>query len=128
MAKSPEEAMQSMIENLKTKKGKSLDEWLKITKSKKDSKHGEIDSFLKANHGLGHGYANLVAHKTLASDSESIGSADKLIDGQNGGPKAALKPIYVAVIAAVKKLGPDIDVSPKKSYVSLRRKKQFALI
>jgi hypothetical protein len=36
--------------------------------------------------------------------------------------------VYEALIRAVKALGPDVDVSPKKAYVSLRRSKQFGLI
>jgi hypothetical protein len=128
VAKSPEEAMQTMIQNLKEKTGKSLDEWLKITKPAKLAKHGEIVALLKSKHGLGHGYANLVAHKTLGSDAGSAESTDDLIAAQYAGPKAALKPIYDAVIACVNKFGSDVDVSPKKTYVSLRRSKQFALV
>jgi hypothetical protein len=39
-----------------------------------------------------------------------------------------MRPVYDALIAAARKLGPDVVVSPKKTYVSLRRNKQFALI
>ena len=39
-----------------------------------------------------------------------------------------MKPIYTAFVRAVKKLGKDVEISPKKAYVSLRRNKQFALI
>jgi hypothetical protein len=44
------------------------------------------------------------------------------------GPKAGLRPIYEAIVAEVKKFGSDVEVSPKKANVSLRRSKQFALL
>lgn len=127
MAKSPEEQLRSMIENLKEKTGKSIDEWVNIAKSSKLARHGEIVSMLKSEHSLGHGYANLVAHKSLGSDAGSAESSDDLVTAQYGGAKSALKPIYDALIARVKKFGSDVDVSPKKTYVSLRRSKQFAI-
>ena len=42
--------------------------------------------------------------------------------------KASLRPIYDAVVAAVSRFGKDIQISPKKGYVSLRRNKRFAII
>ena len=39
-----------------------------------------------------------------------------------------MKPIHDAVIKAVKKFGKDVEVSPKKAYVGLRRSKQFAIV
>jgi len=127
MAKSPEEMAQSMIANLKEKTGKTLEEWVKVAKKSKLPKHGEIVTHLKGEHGLGHGYANLVAQTTLAGDAPAAGG-DDLVAAQYDGAKAGLKPIYDALIAAVTKFGGDVDVSPKKTYVSLRRSKQFALI
>lgn len=128
MAKSPEEMEASMIANLKEKTGKSLDQWIKIATAGNRAKHGEIVKLLKEDHGLGHGYANLVAHKTLQSDAGSTESADDLIEAQYAGAKAGLRPIYNALLAAVKKFGSDVEVAPKKTYVSLRRSKQFGLI
>lgn len=128
MAKSPEEMTASMIANLTEKTGKSLDAWLKITKASKLTKHGEIVKLLKSEHGMGHGYANLVAHKTLESDAGSAADAGDLIEQQYAGEKAGLRPIYDAVIKATGKFGKDVEISPKKAYVSLRRNKQFAII
>jgi hypothetical protein len=128
MAKSPEEMLESMVQNLKEKTGKTLDEWLKISKAAKLSRHGEIVKLLKTKHGLTHGYANLVAHKTLGSDAGSAESTDDLVAAQYAGVKAGLKPIFEALVARVKKFGSDVEVSPKKTYVSLRHNKQFALI
>jgi len=43
------------------------------------------------------------------------------------GPKADLRPIHDALMAAIGKFG-EFEIAPKKGYVSLRRKKQFAMI
>ncbi len=129
MAKSPEEMIASMIENLKEKTGKSLDQWIAIANKTKLAKHGEIVKFLKSEHELGHGYANLVAQRTLAAlGGGAPAGEDDLVDAQYAGTKAALRPIYEAIISAVAEFGDDVEVSPKKTYVSLRRNKQFALI
>jgi Domain of unknown function (DUF5655)/Domain of unknown function (DUF4287) len=130
MAKSPEEMLQSMIRNLEEKTGRSLQQWIPLVRKEKLAKHGEIVKWLKAEHGLGHGYANLVAQAALAEPGAAIGggSGDDLIDAQYSGAKAALRPIYDAIVDAVAGFGGDVEISPKKTYVSLRRSKQFALV
>jgi predicted transport protein len=122
----PEEMAQTMIDNMPEKTGKSLPEWLKIVGKQPLEKHGQIVSFLKKDHGVTHGFANLIAHSHLSKGAEP--AADDLVGAQYKGPKADLKPIYDAVIAMVGKFGKDVEIAPKKTYVSLRRKKQFALI
>ncbi|MEZ5894507.1 MAG: DUF4287 domain-containing protein [Parvularculaceae bacterium] len=129
MAKSPEEQLATMIANLKENTGKTLEQWVAIAKKSKAEKHGAVVKFLKDEHGLTHGYANLVAHKALESDAAShAGGDDGLVEAQYAGPKADLKPIYDALIKTVSAFGKDVEISPKKTYVSLRRSKQFALI
>lgn len=127
MAKSPEDAEATMIANLKTNTGKSIDQWVKIATGAKLAKHGEIVAFLKNDHGLTHGYANLVAHRTLKS-AASDAEPDDLVAAQYAGPKAGLKPIYDALVAAIEKFGRDVELAPKKAYVSIRRAKQFAIL
>ena len=127
MAKSPEEMAQTIARNLAEKTGKTLAQWVKIAGRSKLIKHGEIVKSLKAEHGLTHGYANLIAHKTLKSDSGSVSDVGKLVDKQYAGAKADLRPIYEKLIAAVTKFG-KVEVSPKNAYVSLRRAKQFAIL
>lgn len=122
----PEAQLQTMIRNLEEKSGRSFDEWLKIARATKLTKVKEILNYLKTEHSLTYGYANLVALKAMESDAGSS-SGDDLVAAQYGGPKAALKPVYDALLAAVEKFGPDVEASPKKGYVSIRRKKQFAI-
>ncbi|MEK7832506.1 MAG: DUF4287 domain-containing protein [Acidobacteriota bacterium] len=128
MADKIDQATQTMIQNLKEKTGKSLEDWVKIAKAAKLEKHGEVVKFLKTDHGLGHGYANLVAHTLKGESEEGKAAADDPVAAQYSGEKAGLKSIYDALVSAVGKFGGDVEVSPKKTYVSLRRNKQFALI
>ena len=125
MPKSPEEMAAAMIANMKEKTGKTLPQWISIAKKTGAAKHGEIVKLLKSDHGMTHGFANLVAHKTLKSDAGS--ATTDLVADQYSGPKEALRPIYDALIKAANACG-DIEISPKKAYVSLRRSKQFAII
>jgi len=127
MSKSPEEMANAMIANMKEKTGKTLEQWIAIANKSSQEKHGAIVKYLKDEHGMTHGFANLVAHKKLKSDAGSAGDTD-LVAAQYSGPKSDLKPIYDAVIKAVTGLGKDVEISPKKAYVSLRRNKQFALV
>ncbi|MCC7054590.1 MAG: DUF4287 domain-containing protein [Gemmatimonadaceae bacterium] len=123
----PKADTESMIRNLEEKTGKDLETWKALARASGESKHGRIVSHLKESHGLGHGYANLVAHMTLESSALSADAGD-LVAEQYGGAKAALRPWYDALVAQVCALGPDVELSPKKAYVSLRRSKQFGLI
>lgn len=127
MPKSPDEMANAMIANFKEKTGKTLQQWIAIAKKSGAVKHGEIVKSLKADHGMTHGFANLVAHKTLKSDAGSIGETADLVAAQYAGDKSALRPIYDALIKAAKSCGA-IEIAPKKAYVSLRRSKQFAII
>ena len=128
MATSPEEGMASMIHNLETKTGRSMAEWIAIARAAGFSKHKEVVDHLKSSHGLTHGYANQIALRALKPDDAPAEGSDGLIDAQYTGAKAAMRPLYDKMIAVMTSLGPDVEVSPKKTCVSLRRGKQFALI
>ncbi len=125
MPKSPEEMANAMIANMKEKTGRTLEQWITIARKIGATKHGEIVKSLKSDHGMTHGFANLVAHKTLKSDAGS--ATTDLVAAQYAGAKEGLKPIYDALIKAATSCG-DLEIAPKKAYVSLRRSKQFAII
>ena len=124
MPKSPEELAQTMIDNLPAKTGRSLPEWQKLVATSGAAKHGEIMKLLKGEHGVSHGFANLIAQKCIGNLDVSD---DELVANQYKG-KESLKPIHDAIIDYVNAYGGELDVSHKKTSVSLRRKKQVALI
>lgn len=122
-----DKATQTMIENLHKNTGKTLQQWIDIVNKQNFSKHGEIIKFLKEQHEFTHGFANLVAHKANETDAGSAENQDDLITKQYQG-KEHLKPFYDKLISEISKFGKDIETAPKNSYVSLRRKKQFAAL
>lgn len=121
-----EDATATMVANLEAKTGKPMAVWVKLVLAEKLTKHGEMVSFLKSKHGMGHGYANLVAHSVAGGGTLTHG--DDPVGAQYEGAKAGLRPIYDAILGAVQKFGSDVEVAPKKANVSLRRSKQFALV
>ena len=116
-------ALKTMIDNMPEKTGKSLQEWKTLLASKSFEKHSQAVNFLKKEHGITHGYANTIV--TLSRDSGE--TPDDLVANQYKG-KEALLPIYEKLLEVVRPLGPDVQVVPKKTTVSLVRKKQFALV
>lgn len=122
-----DKAAQTMIENLHKNSGRTLEQWIDIVKKANFKKHGEIIKFLKAEHQFTHGFANLVAHKANQTDADSAANQDDLITKQYKG-KEHLQPIYEKLVSEIQTFGNDIEISPKKAYVSLRRKKQFAML
>jgi len=122
-----DDALKTMIANYEKNTGKTLEAWVAIARKAKLAKHGEIVKWLKEKHGMGHGYANLVAMTVLRGDAPAPEGED-LVAAQYAGKKAALRPVYDQLAAAVAKFGSDVELAPKKTYVSLRRAKQFALV
>lgn len=120
-------ATQTMIDNLPTKTGRTLDEWFAVLDAAGLEKHGQQMALLKGEHGMSHGFANLVALRHRARDAGPV-TGDDLVDAQYAGAKAALRPILDRLVNAARSFGDDVDVAPKKTGVSLRRRKQFALV
>ena len=118
---------QAMIDNLPARTGRSLQEWYAVLASADPGTHGTGLKLLKSEHGVSHGYANLIM--TMYRSRDSAPSSDEdLVDAQYSGAKAALRPVYDRLVAAARGFGDDVEVAPKKTGVSLRRSKQFALV
>ncbi len=120
-------ATETMLRNIETKTGHSIEHWLGVVKASGTEKHGELVKMLKSDHGFTHGYANLVVHLARGGLDTEGGSGDQLIAAMFAGKRGASRPAYDVLEAAIQSLGSDVEVAPKKSYVSFRRKKQFAI-
>ena len=118
-----DKALQTMIDNMPEKTGKSLDDWKKLLKKKSFTKHSEAVNYLKTEYNVTHGFANTIV--TLSKEENK--SEDDLVELQYEG-KENLKPIFKELISFVRSLGTDVTIVPKKGSVSIIRKRQFILI
>lgn len=119
----PEEQLATMFANIPEKTGKTLEAWKSLIAQSGHEKHGLIVKFLKSEHGVTHGFANLISAKFRESGEEI-----DLIAAQYSGAKSGLKPLHDMIVKYAQSLGSDVELAPKKTSHSLRRKKQFALI
>ena len=135
----PQAAVQTQLTNVQAKTGKTIAELHAAVAAAGLAKHGEKRSWLMEHFKLGYGDANMVTNfigKPLPelgagasngkSANEPIAEAEPL-DAIYAGAKAPLRPLHDAVMKVVQGFG-DFESAPKKSYISLRRKKQFAMV
>jgi hypothetical protein len=127
-----DKATETQLMNIQIRFGKTLDELFALIRESGLTKHGEIREMLKRDLGMGHGDANALAGAFLKSGGQSAAPAaeaatDDVVAAIYGGAKGELRPIHDKLMAAIADLGP-FEVAPKKAYVSLRRKKQFATV
>ena len=127
-----DKALATQLANIEKRTGKSLDALGQLIRKSGLTKHGDIRDMLKRDLGMGHGDANTLVHYALKSDGKSAADAagqseSEVLAAIYAGPKQSLRPVHDALMAAIGGFGP-FEIAPKKGYVSLRRKRQFAMI
>jgi hypothetical protein len=113
-----DEGLEVQIRNIEQRYGKPLGEWI---------------AMLKSRYGMSQGSSHRIALKAREADAASIVKAAEAsgrdpVDDLYSGKKVGLKPLHDALMTAITNFGDDIELAPKKGHVSLRRKKQFAMI
>lgn len=129
----PQQALLTQVRNIQAKTGLTLAQMHEQVAASGKEKYAEKRSWVMERFGLGHGDANTVVHyigKPLP-DVE-VGAAPAAAEGDPldaiyTGKKAALRPLHDAVMARITALG-EFEIAPKKTYLSLRRSKQFAMV
>jgi hypothetical protein len=127
-----DKAVATQLSNIEKRTGKSLEELATLVRESGLSKHGELVAMLKSTLGMGHGDANLLVHFVRKAAEPSPTSAQersvgRVLDELYSGPKAALRPIHDRLLEELAGVG-EFEWVPKKTYLSYRRKKQFAMI
>ena len=128
----------TQLRNIQARTGMTIAQLHAAVATSGASKHGERRSWLMERFKLGYGDANTVVHfidKPLPDLGGGGGAPAAVVPGADAdplatlytGPKAGLRSLHEAVMACVRGFGA-FEEAPKKSYVSLRRKKQFAMV
>jgi len=122
-------ALATQLANIEKRTGRSLAELAKFVEASGLEKHGELVAMLKKDLGMGHGDANTLVHhvKSAGTPGPAAASPDAALEAIYAGPKAALRQIHEALMKEIGKFG-DFEIAPKKTYFSLRRRKQFATL
>ena len=132
----PQAATLTQLRNVQARTGKTIAELLAAVQASGLAKHGERRSWLMEQFKLGYGDANTVVSfidkplpdlaGTAPAALPAVHEGDPL-DAIYSGAKAHLRPLHETVMQAVAALGA-CELAPKKTYVSLRRRKQFAML
>lgn len=120
-------ALQSQIRNIETTYGKPIDHWFAVIDESGLTKHNQVVAFLKADHGLTHSAAHRVSLLSRQRSGAGEAAPSNPADTLYAGAKAGLRPLHDAILAEIRALGA-VEIVPKKGYLSLRCRKQFAMI
>lgn len=125
-------AIENQIINIQTRSGKSLDELFAIFTKSGLLKHSEVRSLFMKELSLGYGDANTLTSHFLQSNGVATGKVesadpDHAVTEIYNGSKVALRPIHDEIMNYINTLG-QFEIAPKKGYLSLRRKRQFAMV
>jgi hypothetical protein len=125
-------AIQTQIANIQAKTGKNLAELRTVLQQCGLTKHSDIRAMFQRDLGLGYGDANMLAQVLRDTDparaaAGQVATPDDVVAALYAGAKAGLRPIHDRLMQEIAQLGA-FEIAPKKGYLSLRRKKQFAMI
>jgi len=127
-----DKARETQLANIQAKTGKTLAELRTVLQTSGFTKHGDLRKYVIDQFGLGYGDATMLVHFAQESDGQTAAevsgaSLEDVLSEIYSGPKAALRGIHDEVIRRIDAFG-EYETVPKKGYVSLRRKRQFAMV
>jgi hypothetical protein len=129
MPTSPQQMMEAIERNLPERTGRTLRQWVAIVKKQGPEERKDRVAWLRREHALGGATAMLIAYATEGrSPRDDYADQEGLVSALYAGRRAALRPVHEAALAAARSLGKDVTASARKTYVTLARSKQFAVI
>lgn len=120
--------LQAYLDAVKAKTDRTPDDFRKVAAKRGLTKFADIQKWLKAEFGLGHGHAGAIAHLLANADKIAAAPADKLA-AHFKGDKAKWRGAYDGLAAKLTKLGEDVTLAPNQSYINVQRgAKKFGIV
>jgi hypothetical protein len=126
--------VQKWVAELKSKTGRSLEEWIALVKKEGPKDEMARRAWLKTKHKMGTNSAWWIAERADGKGGEEdspeayLKTAVLYVEEQYVGPKEKLRPIYEELLDLGKSLGDDVKACPCKTMVPLYREHVFAQI
>jgi hypothetical protein len=114
--------------------GRSLDQWLTLIAKKAPSDRNACQAWLVQTHGLGANSASWLADMASGTadwdgdPDRYLRTAERYVDAMFAGAKAALRPLYDALLDVSLAIGPDVKARPCKTIVPIYRQHVIAQI
>jgi hypothetical protein len=128
------EMVQKWVAELKSKTGRSMEEWIALVKKEGPKDEKSRREWLKSKHKFGTNSAWWIAERADGKGREEdtpegyLAAAVRYVGEQYAGPKEKLRRIYEELLKLGKSLGEDVKACPCKTIVPLYRKHVFAQI
>lgn len=111
---------QAYLDTIKAKTGKTPDDFRALAAQKGLTQYPEIMTWLKADFGLGHGHANVIA-QLLANPERRKVTPDERVAKLFAGKKERWRKDYDALVVKLAGFGADVREAPTNTYISLLR-------
>jgi hypothetical protein len=130
MAPTPDEMLTAVSESLAARTGRSLDEWLALVQASgiDPLDQAAVRRWLRTEHGVPQNSQWAIADAAARAAGWTRPSAADYVDAQYAGAKAALRPIYEALAAAITGFGDDVTIGGRSTYTPFVRGRQFAAV
>jgi hypothetical protein len=130
MGQTPDDMMSAVTASLQARTGRSLDEWVALVKASEIDPldQNAVRGWLRSEHGVQQNSQWAIADAAARAAGWVRPSVGEYIDSQYQGAKAALRPIYDAIAAAVGEFGDDVTIEGRGTYTPFVRGRQFAAV
>jgi hypothetical protein len=126
--------MQKRVRELPSTTGRSLEQWVELTRKAGPATEKERREWLKKEHKLGTNYAACIAERAGGKGTEEdspeayLQAAVAWVETQYSGSRAGMRPLYDQLLKLALSLGKEAKASPGKTGVPLYRNHVFATI